>query len=513
MENLSHLTLGGVLKHQAARCADRPALLSHARSLTWAELDDEVDRLVSLLHGLGVRANDAVGILLNKRPEVVTGFLACARLGAIVAPVNFKLGIDDVRRTLELAQVRTVLVEREFDPLLHGLLGQLPDPARILYVGGKGSYGESVYEAIEDVEILAVDMPDPNSPVYYNFTSGTTGRPKGAVTTHRQILANALTAFDRDGADGLGFTEDDTFLCLFSVFSHPHEIFHRSLLCGGAFLVLDTLSPRVVAQAVEKFGVSWMMAVPSFYEMLLDHVGDLGCDLGSLRRLEAGGAALSAGRLEHLEAAFGADLLPVWGSTETTGVALALRPDRPREPGTTGRPLSGYEVRVVDHRGRDCAPGVVGEMWVRGEGVCSGYVDNPDETAALFEAGWYATRDLVRWTDGGFVEFVGRRSEMLKIGGIRVYPLEIEQVLRQHPGVRNVVVVRAEERVRGEIARAVVQARTGEQLEPKKLARYCRDRMPVFKVPRIIEVWEEIPRLPNGKVDKKQILALAGAGG
>ena len=507
MVELAQFSLGQVLRHQARENPQAAALLSVERTLTWAQLDAEVDQLARLLHEVGVVAGDAVGFLLTKRPEVVTGFLACARLGAIVTPINFKLHPNHVRETLEAANVKTVLVERAFDDLLHGLLPLLPDPARIIYVGGLGLYGDTDYASVFGLEVgPVVPEPEPDSVVYYNFTSGTTGHPKGAITTHRNILQNALTAFDREGAAGLGFTREDVFLCMFSVFAHPHEIFHCSLLCGGAFVVLDTLSPRVVAQQIEQFSVRWVMAVPSFYEMLLDHANALNYSLESLRILEAGGAAVAASTLERLEARFGASFMPVWGSTETTGVGLALLPTAQRELGTTGQPLAGYRVRVVDSRGRDCEPGVIGEMWVQGDALCAGYVNNAEETNSLFVDGWYQTRDLVRWTELGSIEFVGRQSEMLKIGGIRVYPLEIEQVIAQHPAVRTVVVVRSEERVRGEIARAIVQLNSGAELDAKRLAQYCRDRMAVYKVPRLIEFWDEIPLLPNGKIDKKTVL-------
>jgi long-chain acyl-CoA synthetase len=499
-------TLGEVLRTTAARRPDAPALLADEQSWTWSELDAEVDRVAGLLHGLGIRKGDAVGFLVTKRPEVVTGFLACARIGALYAPVNFKLHPDHLRDQFQTGQIQAAVVEKGFDELLRGLLPCLPDPGRIVYVGERGRFGDSHW--------LDAAGPNPGievsceEPCYLNYTSGTTGRPKGAVTSHRNIVVQGLTAFDADGFEGLGFTEDDVFLGMFSVFAHPHELFHRSILCGGAFVIMDSMSPRVIAQTIERFGVSWMMAVPSFYEMLLDHSGEGRFDLSSLRVLESGGAFVSAATLERMEETFGAAFMPVWGSTETTGVAVAMRPDRPRRPGTTGRPVSGYDLRVVDAHGRDCEPGQVGEMIVRGPAVVSGYLNMPEETELLFQDGWYHTRDLVQWTEDGFIQFVGRRSEMLKIGGIRVYPLEIERVIKDHPQVRDVVVVRAEERIRGEIARAVVELYPDSGLSVRQLQQYCRDRMAVYKVPRIVEFWDSIPKLPNGKIDKKAVLAV-----
>jgi long-chain acyl-CoA synthetase len=499
-------TLCSALRDAASEWPERPAMLTQDRSWTWRELDQDVDRLAGLLRRIGIQPGDTIGFLLTKRPEVITGFLACGRIGAIMAPINFKLHPDHVRDQLQTAQIKSVLVESRFDGLLKAMLPLLPDPSRIIYVDGPGRHGSSHLGALES-EPPVSDAPviHPDTPCYLNYTSGTTGRPKGAITTHRHIMANGIAT-----VEAFGFTQDDVFLGMFSVFAHPHELFHRSILVGGAFVVLDTLSPRIVAQAIGKHQVSWMMAVPSFYEMLLDLGNRDGAslDLSSLAVLEAGGAHVGEASLARMEACFGARFMPVWGCTEASGVALANGPAN-RKPGMTGRAVPGYEIRVIDDHGRDVEDGTIGELVLRGPALADGYINNPDETAALFKDGWYHTRDLVRRDEEGWFSFVGRRSEMLKIGGIRVYPLEIEKVLGEHPDVRDVVVVRAEERVRGEVARAVVATVSGSSVDARSLQAYCRDRLAVYKVPRIVEFWREIPKLPNGKIDKRAVVGVA----
>lgn len=504
LSDLAHVPLGDLLRRAAGNWPDRPALLGDQVQYTWSQLDREVDRCATILSQAGVGEGDAVGFLLTKRPEVVTGFLACARIGAIQVPVNFKLHPDQVSDQFQTARIRAVLVEnhhRDFEGLLKHLLPLLPDPRRIVYVGGPGRHGDGVWEK-EVATQLPAFTAHADTVCYYNQTSGSTGRPKGAATTHRNINVNGIAT-----AEGLGFQEEDVYLGMFSVFAHPHELFHRSILTGGAFVVGETLNPRNAAEFIERFRITWTMGVPSFYEMLLDFQAAHGGDYSSLRVLEAGGAFVSPETLERMEAAFRARFLPVWGSTETTGVGIGMLAHGPRRPGSTGKPIPGYAMRVVDEAGQDVAPGEVGELWMKGEAVVSGYVNQPEETASQFSDGWYATRDLVRVDEDGFVYFSGRRSEMLKIGGIRVFPLEIEQVIEQHPEVRGVVVVRAEERLRGEVARAIVQAHAGSTLTVRKLQAYCRERMANYKVPRVVEFWAEIPKLPNGKIDKKAVVA------
>jgi long-chain acyl-CoA synthetase len=208
-----------------------------------------------------------------------------------------------------------------------------------------------------------------------------------------------------------------------------------------------------------------------------------------------------------LEDRFGCGFMPVWGSTETNGVALAMRPDLPRKGGATGAAVAHYEVGVFDDHGRPVPDGESGEMWVRGPAVSPGYVAMPEETERAFHEGWYHTSDLVRRDADGFYYFVGRKHDMLKVGGIRVFPLEIEQVLIAHPAVLEVVVVRAEERVRGEIPRAILRRAPGAELTGQDVRNFCREHLAVYKVPRIVEFWDVIPKLPNGKIDRKAVEA------
>jgi long-chain acyl-CoA synthetase len=510
-QDLSNATLGDVLRATAARLPDQPALLSEQGDWTWSALDREVDRVAARLREAGVVPGQVVGFMINKRAEVVIGFLAVARVGAIVAPVNFKLQSEQLVDQFATAHIRAVLVQHEFDDLLFHLLPFLADRRRVIYVGGPGRHEAHLWEG--EAATVAPDAVrvGPDDPCYYNYTSGTTGRPKGAVTTHRQILANAVSTIN-----SLGFRDEDVFLGMFSVFAHPHELFHRSLLTGGAFAILDSLSPRVIAQAVERYRVSWMMAVPSFYEMMLDYVAPRSsgaraphlADVSSLRVLESGGAYVSAETLARMEVAFGCQFLPVWGCTEASGVALANGPGE-RSPGATGRLVEGYELRIVGLDGQDLPAGEVGELLVRGPAVVTSYVNAPEESKRHFVDGWYHTSDLVRLDAQGFVHFAGRRSEMLKIGGIRVYPLEIEVVLKEHPEVVDAVVVRSEDRLRGEIARAVIATVAGSSLSSRDVQAWCRDRLAGYKVPRLIEFWTAVPKLPNGKIDKGAVLAVA----
>lgn len=502
LETLAALPLGAVLREVARRYPARVAMIGEDRQWTWAELDNEVDQVAAMWEAEGITPGMPIGFLLSKRPEVVIGFLACARTGALFVPVNFKLPLESIQDQLATARVRALMIEPGHAKLATELRKSLPDilSGPTWDVDRQDSYGrhhEYTGKQASFVETL-------DTPCYLNYTSGSTGRPKGAITTHRNIQANAIATIR-----GLGFQEQDVYLGMFSVFAHPHELFHRSILFGGTFVVVDSLNPRIIAEIVAKHRVTWMMAVPSFYEMMLEAQEQGEIDLSSLRVLESGGAYVSPETLERMEHSFKATFLPVWGSTETTGVGLGMRIDQPRRPGSTGKPIDGYQIRVVRESGEDCDIDEAGELLISGDAVVSGYINQPEESEKHFSGGWYATRDLVRRDADGYLYFVGRRSEMLKIGGIRVFPLEIEQVIKAHPEVRDVVVVRAEERLRGEIARAVVSTVPGSTLTVRGVQAWCRARLALYMVPRMVEFWREVPKLPNGKIDKKAVSMVA----
>jgi long-chain acyl-CoA synthetase len=491
-------TLGAALAEAARQWPEKTALIGTSGSWTWSALDREADRVAALLTEIGIRKGDVVGLCTTKRPEVVIAFFAIARVGGVVAPVNFKLEPGRVHDWFETCAITTLILEAGFDDVAGRELGAVG--SRLIYVGLPGRYAGRGFDEAPSGPTSPLPDVEPSSPVYYNGTSGTTGRPKAAVATHAMLLWNA-----RSGVEDLDFRADDVFLGMFSVFSHPHELFHRALLVGATCVVVDTMSPRVVCDLVARHRVSFMMAVPSFYEMMLEHGGG-GYDLSSLRVLESGGAWVAPETIQRLEGRFHCAFMPVWGSTETHGVALALRPIALRKTGTTGTVARHYEVGVFDERGRPVAAGEVGELWVRGPAVATRYANLPTETQSAFDAaGWYHTADLVRQDVDGYVTFVGRRFDMLKVGGIRVFPLEIEQVLAAHPAVAEVCVVRAEERVRGEIPRAIVRLR--QPATANDLRSFCRDHLAVYKVPRIVEIWDELPKLPNGKIDRQTIAA------
>ena len=494
-------TLSDLVDRAASEAGRKPALRHLSRVLTWGELRRQIDSVARGLYRRGVGPGDVVGWMGDKGPELIMTFLACARIGAVFAPINHKLPRAQLAAIITQAGIRQAVVGHQYWERALSL-GAVLNLKRCVFLGGipvalATCWDDLLNEPARPPEHRA----KPDDVVYLNYTSGSTGDPKAAVATHAHIQWNALSTIE-----STGMTSDDVFMGMFSAFSHPHELFHRTLNLMGTLVLCESWNPRVVAQAIEAHKVTWMMAVPSLYEMMVFR-GNVTADLSSLRCLEAGGAYVGRAALEAFEEALGVPFMPVWGSTETTGVAIALPPDGARPDGSIGVPCPYYEVEVRDDEGGVVSVGDVGQLWVRGGGVVGGYRGRPDETERRFKDGWYNTGDLIRQDEEGFCYFVAREAEMLKVGGLRVYPLEVELALAEHSAVRQVAVVGRSDRLRGEVPWAAVSLKEGVTVDVPALRQHCLRHLAVYKVPRGIEIWPELPTLPNGKLDRRAVAA------
>ena len=336
-----------------------------------------------------------------------------------------------------------------------------------------------------------------NDIVYLNYTSGTTGLPKGALTTHANIIWNTIGCID-----AFRLTHADVHLCMFSVSAHPHELFCRGLYLGGTSVLVDSIFPKTVARAVSENKVTNIMAVPYFFKSLFPLAGSSDYDFSSLRFAEAGGMYSPPELAEKFQDLFQRRFLPVWGSTETTGVATAARLDDDYHPGSIGKPCLNYDVRVVNSRGEEVPDGMEGEMVIKGPGVMKGYFNLPSETESVLRSDWYHTGDIVRREEDGSLFFLGRQTGMMKVGGMKVYPLEIVEAIISHSKVDEVAVVSERDHSRGERPKAFIVLKEGETASESEIKGFLRSRLADYKIPRRIEFLDELPRTAGGKIIK-----------
>ena len=489
-------TITGLLDYRANKTPTDQLMVFRDQTWTWQLVRDDVWRFACGFGEAGLDHGDRILGVLDKSPEAVLSFLGAIAAGGIFVPMNPQLGDYDVETVLNETKPRIILSSPGYLQRIQHLSAKVfPERPPRIY-----SSDLDVADGIGQIwkrqpPSKPSNIPQPDDIAYLNYTSGTTGQPKGAVTTHRQILENA-----RSSAEALKLRSGDVHLCMFPIHTHPHEIFARPFLLGGSFVLLDSIHPRAIADAITRHRITCMMGVTPMYRSLLSVAGSADYDFGSLRTPESGGMDSPISFIEEFEQTFGRRFLPVWGSTETSGVALATPPIGDIVPGSLGKPCPGYEVKLVDDNGDPIEGPGEGELWVRGTAVVNEYWKRPDSTKRAFVDGWYRTGDILRREDGDFYRFQGRTQGMMKVGGMKVFPLEIERVLCQHPDVEEAVVISVKDHMKGEIPKAYIILGKGKTLSRTELRKYCQKHLPSYKLPRRFEFREELPRAPGGKV-------------
>ena len=456
--------------------------------LTFGEIEARSTRMARALDGRGLRPGDRLAVQLVNRVEFLDLLLACLKLGAALVPVNVLYREREVGDIVGDAEPTAVVTTGE--------------PAGLVPAGTR------VWD-VEEIEEEARRTGDPSAPVRTGapredtpaaivYTSGTTGRAKGAVLTHGNLAANARTL-----VEAWRITAEDRYLAALPLF-HVHGLGNGvcSWLASGCRMRLVERFEHDKAEALfNEFRPTLFFAVPTIYVRLLELPDKAARRIGERMRLFVSGSApLPAPVFEAFRARFGHAILERYGMTETL-MTIGNPYDRERRPGTVGRSLPGVEVRIVGADGRDVSEGETGELLVRGPAVFSGYWRRPDATAAAFVDGWFRTGDLGVRSADGYVTLRGRASDLIITGGFKVYPREIEEVLLEQPGVREAAVVGVPDERRGErpVAFFVGDA------DPAALEAACRRQLASFKVPAAFARVDALPRNALGKVQKQQL--------
>jgi len=488
------------LTQAAARFPRKPAILFGHSALPYGELLRLCNALAGFLLRSGLRKGDTVAILLRKTPEALVSFLGAATAGGVPFSVDYNQTPARIRSVLDITRPSVLIVDRAFLDLLPPS-ARSGGEGRTIMIGPRRAGCHPWEDIIRPGQPLVRDVRIRADDVFYlNFTSGSTGAPKAAVATYGNIYWNTRSAIET-----LGLCHADVHLCLFPIFGHPHEIFARSVYLGGTIVLVDSISPRTVTSAITEHKVTCMMATASIYASLLRFCEGHAVNLGSLRLVENGGMRASQSLLREFRERVGIPVLTVWGSTETTGIALAS--DKTTESNGFGKTCRYYEVRLVAENGQECNVGEIGELTIRGPAVCQAYYRNPEQTIQHMRAGWFFSGDLARCDAEGYFYFVGRRDGMLKVKGMKVFPAEIEEVLEGHPAIAAAAVVSAHDHLCGEVPRAVLVLKPGKTLAETDVRRYCAERLPSYKVPRIVEFVPELPQNQAGKIAYRQLVA------
>jgi long-chain acyl-CoA synthetase len=446
------------------------------------------------MNAMGIGKGDRVVLVLPRTPEIIISFLASVKIGAIPAPMNFNLTEKEVNAFFDSLQPAMAFIHNKFVDLVDEIAwkGYM---AIVDKKEGSRDYLEWSSLLNASGENPGIDIL-PDDTAYLNFTSGSTGEQKGAITTHANLYWNTKSAVDT-----FNITEQDVHLCMFAAFAHPHELFARALYTGGTMVLLDEIFPKSLARTVREAGITCIMGLAPMYQMLLDVATKN--DLKTLRLPESGGMYTNSNLIDRFQEAFGVPIIPVWGSTETTGIAIANRIGV-RKGDSMGKPCPYYEVKAVDEDGAELKPGEIGEFIFKGPAVVTGYYKG---LSTCLNNGWYYSGDLGRMDEEGYCFFVERKSSVMKVAGLKVYPLEIEEVLKNHPNIKEAVVIAASDGLKGETPLAIITLKGKQTLEKREIFSFCKGKLPNYKIPRKIEFCDEFPKIGSGKINRKAIIA------
>lgn len=527
-------SLVDMLETSAARFGPRPALEFFGAELTYSQLADRVHRGAEGLRRLGVRPGDRVALVLPNCPEHVIAFYAVLRIGGVVVEHNPLYTEEEMARQFADHGATVAIAWDKVCPLLQQIAGDtavehivavditrsMPWSKRLALAlpvpkarAARDALTGSAPGTIPWKRLLADGPVDPDRPgpsvedlAVIQYTSGTTGVPKGAMLTHRNLGANA--AQGRAWVPGLVDGEEVVYAVLPMFHAYGLTLCVTFAMSIGARLVLfPKFDVDLVLTAAAKHPPTFMPAVPPIYERLARAARERSVDLTSARWSISGAMPLPTETLELWEEVTGGVLVEGYGLTETSPVAIGNPIGLTRRPGAVGVPFPSTEIRVVDPAdpARDVEPGERGELLLRGPQVFSGYWNKPEQTAeALLDGGWFRTGDIVLVDRDGFVTVVDRIKELVITGGFNVMPSEVEAALRSFPGIVDAAVVGVPASDGGEDVVAAVLV-SGEDIDPEAAREHCRSRLAAYKVPRRVVVVEDLPRSQIGKVLRRQV--------
>lgn len=493
-----------LLEQRARAAPDKTFLISEAdgRRYTYEEFDAAVNRTARMLAAHAeIRKGDVVSLLMPNSAEYIIAYFACFKLGALAGPINSLLKPHEVAYVLANSEAKALLVHSEFRQKIELLRDELPELKRVIEFDDEREATRESAPAEDDSPAVALDS-DTEAVIIY--TSGTSGKPKGCLLTHGNLLANA-----RQITRWLGFTERDRLLTVMPLF-HMNAVSVTTLtpLYAGASTVI---SPRFSAsrfwQVVSDYEVTSFGSVATMLSMLLStHTDGVpeGVRIDQLRFAMCGSAPVPAEVLRQFEKTFNCLVIEGYGLSESTCRSTFNPPDERRRPGSCGMPI-GNEMKIVDDDDREVADGELGEIVLRGENIFKGYYRNAEANASAFRGGWFHTGDIGYRDADGFFYIVDRKSDMIIRGGENIYPREIDEALYRHEAVAGAAAIGVPDALYGEEVAAFIVLKEGRHASADELIEFCRLHLADYKCPKTIHFIAELPKGPTGKVLKREL--------
>ncbi len=496
------MNVADLVRDAAEAYPAKAALVFHGRSITFGELDERVDLAAAALAGLGVGKGDRVALLAGNVPEFAYALYGTMRAGAVACPLNVMLTPEEIAYILADAGAGAVVTDLSSLAGLLSIRDRLALLHTVVVIGGPPAPPGTV--SFEEIVSAGADPPavqtDADDLAVIAYTAGTTASPKGAMLTHGNLAANIDQMMS---VPALAEAEDDVALLalpLFHIYA-MNVILGLGIRTGATAVLVERFDPAETLALVEREKVTVLFGAPPMFAgwLALAEAGPVP-DVSSVRIAVSGAAPLPGDVLERFRERFGVTIWEGYGLTESSPAVTTNALGQEAKPNSIGLPLPGLEVRLVDEHGEDVEEGDPGEIWVRGPNVFAGYWNRPEETSEVLTEGWLRTGDVAYRDEDGYLFIVDRKKDLIIVSGFNVFPKEVEEALERHPAVAEAAVVGIADERTGEAVQAWVVPEEGRSVSPDELQDFLHGYLARFKVPKDVQVVEELPHHVTGKV-------------
>ncbi|SDJ88223.1 fatty acid--CoA ligase family protein [Sediminibacillus albus] len=507
------MNLSDQISVTAQQHPEKTAYIFEGKDTTYQQLESSISRFADSLQQMGYQKGDHLALAVGNSPYFIIGMYGALRAGITVIPINPIYTPDEMAYILQDGDVKGIITMDVLAAKFEAISDVLTDVRHVIIA----ETGEAVSQSAGDFLLKRMKpfakMIEEGSSVFSRpqlkendtalvlYTSGTTGKPKGAMLTHKNLYSNA-----KDVADYLEMDGKDKVIAalpMFHVFCLTVAL-NAPLMNGGSVLIVPKFSPEAVFKIARKHGATVFAGVPTMYNYLLQTPGSHKEDFQTIRLCISGGAAMPVALLKNFEQKFQVMVSEGYGLSEASPVTCFNPLDRERKPGSIGTNIKNVVNKVVDEFGEELPAGEVGELVVKGPNVMAGYYKMPEETEAILKDGWLYTGDMARMDEDGYFYIVDRRKDMIIVGGYNVYPREVEEVLYEHPEIAEVAVVGMPDRDTGEAVICFVVSENP-SLSEEDVISFCQERLAKYKVPVALEFLAELPKNTTGKILRKQL--------
>ena len=498
------LLVGELIRRQAHKIPNQLAFIYGEDRISYLELEKKTLHLAGWLQDQGLGIGEKVGMIFKNNLAFVEVMFATASAGGVSVPINFRLAPEEYVYIINHSDTKILFIEEEYQDMIQSISQKLVNVEQVVVVGKVNSMEMIPYNNIflSNTEYSSIEgLVNEDDACMICYTSGTTGLPKGAVLTHRNVLMSALNSVVDSKI------ESGSKQLIVTPLFHIAGVGNLLISCtvGGTTVIHRDFSPEGVLKAIHEEKLNGLFMVPAMWNLVLQVPAINEYDLTSVKRCSTGAAICPLEVKENMMRHFtNAGLFDAFGQTEMSPTTTCLVPqDNLRKTNSVGKPVLNVEVRIVDENMNDVPVGEIGEIVYRGPTLMKEYYKNPEATEEAFQGGWFHSGDLVRQDDEGFIYVVDRRKDMIISGGENIYPAEVEAALYKHDSILEVAIVGVPDPQWGESVKAYIVLKKGKNLSEHEVIQHCLQHLASYKKPKFVEFLDELPRNPSGKILKR----------